>query len=192
MFLRNAGAAALAAALLGASAAAQEEALIQGPGSTLTRAKCIICHEIGHTTRMRQNRERWDYILRNMKERGMPMTDQEFAIILDYLARFYNEGEPPPPEPDTLAGAQSGGDPMLKLLEANACTGCHTLDAKVVGPAFKAIAEKYRGDAGAAARLAAKIRGGGVGVWGQVPMPPNPGIAEADLRKVVEWVLARQ
>ena len=190
MYLRSA-AAALAAALLGAPAAAQDERLISGPGSTLTGAKCIICHEIGHTTRLRQNRDRWDFILRNMKERGMPISDQEFAIILDYLARFYNEGEPPAAEPDTLAGTQSGGDPMLKLLEANACTGCHGIDKPVVGPTFRQVAAKYRGDAGAAARLAAKIRGGGAGVWGQVPMPPNPGISESDLRKVIEWVLAQ-
>jgi cytochrome c len=71
------------------------------------------------------------------------------------------------------------------------CMACHNVDKKIVGPAYKDVAAKYKGDAGAAARLAEKVRKGGTGVWGQIPMPPNPPdkISDADLKAVLAWVL---
>jgi cytochrome c len=71
------------------------------------------------------------------------------------------------------------------------CVACHAIDKKMVGPAYRDVAAKYRGDAGAPARLAEKIRQGGSGVWGQVPMMPHPAdrISDDDLKAVVSWVL---
>ena len=73
------------------------------------------------------------------------------------------------------------------------CTACHAIDKKLVGPAYKEIAKKYKGDAGAVARLAEKVLKGGPGVWGPVPMPPNAPdkISDADLKSVVEWILTK-
>lgn len=166
-----------------------EERLIPGPGSTLTENKCKICHELQHISRSPLSRGEWADNLKNMKERGTPMTEAEMAVILDYLALYYNREKPaPPPSPDTLAG---GGDPIQRLLEANGCVGCHAPDRKIVGPAFREIAAKYAGDGTAAARLAQKIRQGGQGAWGNVPMPPNPGLSDADLQNVVGWLLKK-
>lgn len=69
------------------------------------------------------------------------------------------------------------------------CTACHAVDHKVVGPAFKEVAGKYRGQ-DVEAQLAAKVRSGGSGVWGQIPMTPNPQVPEEDLHAIVKWVLA--
>lgn len=69
------------------------------------------------------------------------------------------------------------------------CTGCHAVDHKVVGPAFKDVAGKYRGQ-DVEAQLVAKIRSGGSGVWGEIPMTPNPGVPDPDLHAIVKWVLA--
>lgn len=71
------------------------------------------------------------------------------------------------------------------------CMACHTVDKKVVGPAYKDVAAKYKGHADAVALLTDKVRKGGSGVWGPIPMPPNPAdkISDADLKAVVEWVL---
>ncbi len=79
------------------------------------------------------------------------------------------------------------------LIKKARCISCHALDRKLVGPAYKDVAAKYRGQEGAAARLQAKVRQGGVGVWGAVPMPPNPPerISDADLAAVIEWMLSR-
>ena len=149
----------------------------------------MICHELQHIRRTPLSRGEWGDNIRNMKERGTPMTEAEMALILDYLAVYYNREKPaPPPSPDTLAG---GGDPIQRLLDANGCAGCHAPDTKVVGPSFREIAAKYAGDATAAARLAQKIRQGGQGAWGNVPMPPNPGLSEPDLQDVVSWLLKK-
>ncbi|WP_374501502.1 c-type cytochrome [Zoogloea sp.] len=71
------------------------------------------------------------------------------------------------------------------------CMACHSVDKKLVGPAFKDIAAKYKGQADAMAKLSDKVRKGGSGVWGPIPMPPNPEakITDAELKTVVEWIL---
>lgn len=71
------------------------------------------------------------------------------------------------------------------------CTACHTKDKKLVGPPYKEIAARYKGQAGAAAALAPKVRQGGKGVYGPIPMPPNPPekISDADVKVAVEWIL---
>jgi sulfite dehydrogenase len=168
-----------------------QDRLISGPGSTLTETKCKICHELQHIRRTPLSRGEWADNLRNMKERGTPMNDAEMALILEYLATYYNRDTPaPPPSPDTLAAG--GDDPVQKLLDANACSGCHALGERVVGPSFREVAARYAADPQAAQKLKAKIRSGGQGAWGQVPMPPNPNLAEADLAALAGWVLQQK
>ena len=75
------------------------------------------------------------------------------------------------------------------LATSKSCMGCHGVQRKVVGPAFKDVAAKYKGDAGAAAKLATKIQKGGAGVWGPVPMPANPQVNDAEAKKLAAWVL---
>lgn len=70
------------------------------------------------------------------------------------------------------------------------CTSCHAVDRKMMGPAFKDIAAKYKGNKDAPAMLAAKIRKGGAGNWGKIPMPPNPKVSDADAKSLVSWILA--
>lgn len=76
------------------------------------------------------------------------------------------------------------------LLKSNACTACHAVDKKLVGPAYKDVAAKYRGQKDAEGKLAEKVKKGGVGVWGQVPMPPNAHVKDADIAAMVKYVLA--
>jgi cytochrome c len=76
------------------------------------------------------------------------------------------------------------------LAQKNACMSCHGVDKKIVGPAFKEVAAKYKGDAGAQANLVEKVKTGGKGVWGQVPMPPSPQVKPEDANKIIAWVLS--
>ncbi|HDV6322519.1 TPA: c-type cytochrome [Burkholderia multivorans] len=78
----------------------------------------------------------------------------------------------------------------LRVARSNACLGCHAVDRKLVGPSFKDIAARYKGDPQAVAKLSKKVKDGGSGVWGAIPMPAHPRMSDADLRSVVEWVLA--
>jgi cytochrome c len=75
------------------------------------------------------------------------------------------------------------------LAKKHQCLACHQLDKKSVGPAYKDIATKYKGQADAVAKLSAKVRKGGSGVWGPIPMAPNPAVSDADIKTLVEWVL---
>jgi len=78
-----------------------------------------------------------------------------------------------------------------ELAKKNACTACHAIDKKLVGPAYKEVAAKYKGDAKAQAMLEEKVKKGGVGTWGQVPMPPNsPQVKDADIQTLVKWILS--
>ena len=70
------------------------------------------------------------------------------------------------------------------------CMACHAVDKKLVGPSYQDVAAKYAGQADAAAMLADKVKKGGVGVWGKVPMPPNPQVTDADATALDEWVLS--
>ncbi|MDH5212037.1 MAG: cytochrome C', partial [Betaproteobacteria bacterium] len=66
---------------------------------------------------------------------------------------------------------------------------CHQTDKKLVGPSYKDIAKKYKAQSGAAATLADKVKKGGSGVWGPVPMPPNAAVPDADVKKLVDWIM---
>lgn len=75
------------------------------------------------------------------------------------------------------------------LAKKHNCMACHAVDTKLVGPSFKDIAAKYKGDAAAKGMLVKKVRDGGSGTWGQIPMPPNPSPSDEDLNEIVVWVL---
>jgi len=75
------------------------------------------------------------------------------------------------------------------LMAKDGCAACHAIDKKVVGPAYQDVAAKYKGDANAAAMLVDKVKKGGQGVWGQIPMPPNAQVSDADIKNLVDWIL---
>jgi len=93
----------------------------------------------------------------------------------------------------TAAAAPITDAQATAILTKGGCTICHSIDKKLVGPAYLEVAQKHKGDKTAPAMLADKIRKGGTGVYGQIPMPPNPPdkISDADIKALVEWVLSK-
>ena len=87
----------------------------------------------------------------------------------------------------TLSGVASADQ---ALAQKSACMSCHGVDKKIVGPAFKEVAKKYAGDKSAHAMLVEKVKTGGKGVWGPVPMPPSPQVKPEDASKIIDWVLS--
>ena len=75
------------------------------------------------------------------------------------------------------------------LANKSGCLACHAVDKKIVGPSYKDVANKYRGDKDAENKLVEKVKKGGSGVWGPVPMPPN-NVSDADAHSLVKWVLS--
>lgn len=191
---------ALVGALAVAPSVAQEpeasKTLVPGKGSDLTTARCTTCHDAQHITRARLSRGEWEYNIQNMIERGAPVAPAEVPVILEYLATYYNrDSAPPPPDPQAASyglDAGVGSDPVARLLTTHGCVACHQLDKRMVGPSFREVAVKFAGNESAPAVLAKKIREGGAGNWGSVPMPPHPAIAEIELDQIVSWILQQR
>jgi cytochrome c len=80
----------------------------------------------------------------------------------------------------------------VDLAKAKNCMACHSIDRKIVGPAFKDVASKYAGEKSAEALLVRKVLNGGSGVWGSAPMPPNRQVSETEARTLVDWVLIQR
>lgn len=111
---------------------------------------------------------------------------------------------PPPPAPAATSAAKdaAGGPAAMAVLDDKkaqeimakaGCAACHAIDKKGVGPAYTDVAKKRKGEPGAAAMLVKKVRDGGVGAYGQIPMPPNPAsnVSDADLKALIDWVLTK-
>jgi cytochrome c len=91
----------------------------------------------------------------------------------------------------SAVGAATTDAAATQLLTKYNCQACHTVDKKLVGPSYKEVAAKYAGDPAAPAKLEQKVKNGGSGVWGTIPMPPN-NVPDADLKTLVAWILAQK
>ena len=91
-----------------------------------------------------------------------------------------------------VSAAAAPAHASLELAQKRNCMACHAVDKKVVGPSYQDVAAKYAGQKDAADKLAQKVIRGGVGTWGQIPMPSNPTVSEADAKTLVAWILAQK
>jgi cytochrome c len=93
-----------------------------------------------------------------------------------------------------LAGALAAAPAWAseELAKKHGCFACHATDKKLVGPSYKDVAAKYGADKGAEAKLFDKVKKGGTGAWGTVPMPPNGHVPDADIKTLVKWVLSQK
>ena len=96
---------------------------------------------------------------------------------------------PCPARPRLALAASAGLAPAWQLAQKHACTACHAVDKKLVGPSYADVAKKYAGQKDAEATLAASIKAGGSGKWGPVPMPPQAQLSDADLKTLAAWIL---
>ena len=92
----------------------------------------------------------------------------------------------------TLAAGAHAADAKAgeALAAASGCLACHTMDKKLVGPSFKEIADRYRKDKSAETNLMQKVKAGGKSEWGDIPMPPNSHVKDADIKTLVQWILS--
>jgi len=179
----------IAVAPVGAQEAAPSKTLLPGKGADLTMQRCAICHDITHVTRSRLSRDEWEDNIKVMIARGMPIEPHEIPIVVEYLATYYNRDKPPPAAEAPSEQPAGSAAPIAGVLAANGCTACHAAEKRVIGPGFREISAKYRGEGQAAAYLARKVKEGGAGAWGPVPMPPHPQISDNDLARIATWVL---
>jgi cytochrome c len=76
------------------------------------------------------------------------------------------------------------------MMKKDGCAACHTIDKKLVGPAYIDVAAKYKGDKNAVATLSKRVKEGSTGIWGQIPMPPNAAVSQSDITELVTWIMS--
>jgi|GEM_PF-213023 len=164
------------------------------PGRQLALQKCTICHSVDyiHYQPPDQSLASWTAEVEKMHHSyGAPLSPADIAPIGAYLAVAY--GSANGDDADVLAASQvtkqAAVNDVQSLLSSNACLGCHAIDGKLVGPSFREIAEHYKADPQAQVTVAANIRNGGTGKWGQIPMPPMTNLSEAQAQQLAVFVL---
>jgi S-disulfanyl-L-cysteine oxidoreductase SoxD len=124
-----------------------------------------------------------------------------YGDISDNFRGLETMNERQPPADELPAGSTTAvktgtktaaADPAPQLIHKYGCVACHSVDHKIVGPAFREVAAHYQGKADAVTHLTHKIRHGGSGVWGQIPMPPQVGPSDKELADIIHWVLAQK
>lgn len=126
------------------------------------------------------------------------------AALAALLLTGCGKETPPPPAPAATSAAKdaAGGPATMAVLDDKkaqeimakaGCAACHAIDKKGVGPAYTDVAKKRKGESGSAAMLMQKVRDGGGGAYGSIPMPPNPAsrISDAELKQIIDWVLTK-
>ena len=171
------------------------------PGYVIAQQKCAICHSADYVNLQpsHMSLSQWTAEVGKMQHAyGAPLTADDMTQISGYLATTYGSEKPstlpiigkvaiaekPPGVPTTGHAVDA-----TALLTANACLGCHATASKVVGPAYKDVAAKYRSDPQALTKVMASIRNGGVGKWGAIPMPPYPSLSQDDIKTMATFVL---
>ncbi|WP_152227744.1 c-type cytochrome [Pseudomonas sp. SCB32] len=164
------------------------------PGYAIANQKCTICHSADYILLQPpgMSESQWRGEVAKMQHAyGAPVDDQQADVIAAYLADTYS-GKP---HAQTVAAQAATPSPAKQdarsLLDANGCLGCHALDRTVVGPAYQAVAGRYRDDPQALQSVTEHIRQGGVGRWGQIPMPPFPALDDAQLKTLAEFILGQ-
>lgn len=177
------------------------------PGYQIAMQKCATCHSADYVSYQPPGMtlKQWTAEMSKMQHLyGAPITDDEVNKIGAYLAVTYGSAKESELSADlkmaAAPAATAAAAPahaiagtavadVTTLLNANGCLACHGVDKKIVGPGYNEVAAKYRGDASAVSKLEASIRNGGVGKWGQIPMPPFMQLKPEELRAMAEYVL---
>lgn len=168
------------------------------PGYAIANQKCTICHSADYIQLQPpgMSEKQWRGEVGKMQHAfGAPVDDQQADMIAAYLADAYSGKAPAPAKAKAVAEPTVAAAPAKQdaqnLLQTNGCLGCHALDHQVVGPAYQAVAARYRGNPQALQSITEHIRKGGVGRWGQIPMPPFSALDDAQLKTLAEFILSQ-
>ena len=169
------------------------------PGYLIAQQKCSICHSADYINLQPpgMNLKQWTAEVTKMQHAyGAPITDDDIKVIGEYLATTYgSEKLATITTPVATTAATSTTTPsaidVKALLANNACLGCHAMTQKIVGPAYHDVAERYRKNPKALETVMANIKAGGANKWSAVQMPPFPGLTDAELKVLAQFVLSQ-
>jgi sulfite dehydrogenase len=169
----------------------------QDVGAEIANAQCLICHSVEYiSTQPKMQRPFWKAGVQKMQQKyGAPIADAQVEALVDYLVKNYGVMTNAPgvvsPGTTSQASADSGKSPAdgPGIATKYGCLGCHNVSVKVIGPAYREIAAKYKTDAAARTKIAEQVQKGGSGKWGPVLMPPFPQVSEGETTILAQWIL---
>lgn len=162
------------------------------PGVQLANGQCLTCHSADYAlTQPPKGLDFWAAEVKKMKDKyGAPIPDDQIAELAAYFAANYGTGATVPTPAVTAPEATI--DPET-LARRSGCLGCHSVNTKIIGPAYKDVAAKYRGRADAMEKVEHQITHGGGGQWGgPIPMPPFPQFTPKEVDALAQWVLSQK
>jgi sulfite dehydrogenase len=172
------------------------KAFKQDVGAELANAQCLICHSVEYVSMQPpMNRSFWKSSVQKMQQKyGAAIPDDQIEPLVDYLTRNYGVltnraielNSPQTTKPIPEAGSGANGP---QIATKYGCLGCHNTSVKIIGPAYREIAAKYRSDPAAAEKIEQQIRSGGSGKWGPIIMPPFPQVTHVETKTIIEWIL---
>lgn len=180
---------------------AETDAFKPAPGVEFANGQCLVCHSVEYVAMQPPaSRTFWATSVKKMREKyGAAVAEEQVEPLVDYLTKHYGVES----TNDTALAATAVSKPVTLTppgIPINGaavatnywCLSCHDISARKVGPPYKDIADKYRNDSNAHAKIAEQIQKGGSGKWGPVVMPPFPMVSEAETKAVAEWILSQK
>lgn len=171
------------------------------PGSEIANGQCLTCHSVEYvSTQPPMPRAFWAASVKKMLDKySAPVPAEQVDRLVDYLAVNYGATtnsaaatSPTPPVAGSSKPAEINPADAAQLVNKYGCLGCHNATVKIVGPAYRDVAEKYKANPEARRKIAEQIRQGGSGKWGPILMPPFPQISEAEIKLLTEWILTQK
>jgi cytochrome c551/c552 len=168
----------------------------QDVGAEIANAQCLVCHSVEYVaTQPPFPRTFWASSVKKMREKyGAQIPDSQVEPLLDYLVQNYGVKTSGTVTTSTSTPANTTDE--SKTPEAlgfkYGCILCHGVDKKIVGPAFKDIAAKYRADPTAVAKITEQVHKGGSGKWGPALMPPFPMVTDDEIKTLSDWILSQR
>jgi sulfite dehydrogenase len=165
----------------------------QDIAAEFANGQCLTCHSVEYvTTQPPMPRTFWKSEVQKMQQKyGAAIPEEQVEPLANYLTRNYgvptNGPAITPATASPPAKVESADGP--RLATKYGCLGCHNPDMKIVGPAYREIASKYRTDGEAAAKIEQQIHKGGSGKWGPIIMPPFPQVSPAETKILTGWIL---
>ena len=162
------------------------------PDVGVVNGQCMTCHSVDYIAMQPPLTQKgWAAEVKKMREKyGAKIPEEEVETIVNYLTQTY--GVAGSSQPVATASFQSGTNlPVVALATKYGCLSCHSVNAKIVGPAYKDVAAKYRNDPNALEKIAAQIHHGGSGKWGSVLMPPFPMVSDEEAKMLGSWIMSQ-
>ena len=166
----------------------------QDVGAEIANGQCLTCHSVEYVLiQPPMQRAFWKAEVQKMQQKyGAQIPEEQVEAVVNYLTKNYGVTTN---RAQTASVQSPASTPQIHAADAQqiatkyGCLGCHNPTVKLVGPAYRDIAAKYKTDAAASAKIDEQIHKGGSGKWGPIIMPPFPQVTAGETKILADWIL---